>query len=116
MNFEVPLILITACVAAGLFWPGYREFFFLAFVIGVLSILLPVFRKYLTIVWFRFTDLFGIFSSRLVLGVFFFLILVPLAFLFRIFHKDPLHLRNENASVYQERRHTYLPDDLIHPW
>lgn len=116
MNFEVPLILVTACVAAGLLWPDRREFLYLALILGILSAILPVFRKYLSVAWFRFAELLGMISSRVILGVFFFLILVPLAFLFRIFHKDPLNLRNGKTSVYHERFHTYIPDDLNHPW
>jgi len=116
MNFEVPLILTTACIAASLLWPDRREFLFLALMLGILSILWSQFRKYLTIIWFRFAEILGTISSRLVLGVFFFLILVPMAMLFRIFNKDPLTLHNRKSTAYHERIHIYIPDDMINPW
>lgn len=116
MYFEVPLVLVTACILVSLIWPGQRMPLYIGFFIGFLSVIWPLFREYLTWAWHKLAEILGAATSRIILGVFFFLILVPLAFIFRIFHTDALNLRKKKKSLFVERYHTYAPDDLIHPW
>jgi len=67
--------------------------------------------------WLKFAEVVGTFNSKLILSLTFYLFLTPIAFLFRIFTKNPLMLKTENAaSFYTERNHTYSGADLEKMW
>ena len=67
--------------------------------------------------WLKFAEVLGTFNSKLILSLTFYLFLTPIAFLFRVFTKNPLMLKTENAaSFYTERNHTYTGADLEKMW
>lgn len=67
--------------------------------------------------WLKFAEVIGTFNSKLILSLTFYLFLTPIAFLFRIFAKNPLMLKTENAaSFYTERNHSYTAADLEKMW
>ena len=67
--------------------------------------------------WLKFAEVLGTFNSKLILSLTFYLFLTPIAFLFRLFTKNPLMLKTENAaSFYTERNHTYTAADLEKMW
>jgi len=67
--------------------------------------------------WLKFAEVVGTFNSKLILSLTFYLFLTPIALLFRIFTKNPLMLKTENAaSFYTERNHTYSGADLEKMW
>ena len=69
-------------------------------------------------VWLRLAELIGTFNSRVILALVFFLFLTPLAYLFRLFSKNPLQLKNsrDTESLYQERNHLYNRADFEKMW
>ena len=73
--------------------------------------------KWITIVWLKFAEVIGTITSRLLLSVIFFLVLFPVALLYRLSKKDPLQKRKlpgSNASYFHSRNHTYEPADFKH--
>ena len=67
--------------------------------------------------WLKFAEVIGTFNSKLILSLTFYLFLTPIAFLFRLFTKNPLMLKTENAvSFYTERNHSYSAADLEKMW
>ena len=55
-------------------------------------------------VWFKFGIFLGKIISPIVMGIIFFLIVTPIAFLMRIFKKDLLNLKfNKNSSYWIEK-------------
>ena len=67
--------------------------------------------------WLKFAEVLGTFNSKLILSLTFYLFLTPIAYLFRVFTKNPLMLKTENAaSFYTERNHTYSGADLEKMW
>jgi len=68
--------------------------------------------------WLRFAEVLGSVNSKIVLAVTFYLFLTPLAFLFRLFAKNPLQLKNtgDGASLYVERKHRYTSADFEKLW
>lgn len=74
--------------------------------------------RIITRVWLKFSELVGSFSSKIVLSVVYFAVITPLAFLFRLFSKNPLQLKKEtNANtLFSERNHLYTPEDFEKLW
>ncbi len=71
--------------------------------------------KWVTIVWLKFAELLGSFNSKVLLSVLFFLFLVPIALLSRIFRKDTLQRKRNvevKGSYFKQRNHKYQPDDF----
>ena len=68
--------------------------------------------------WMKFSTVLGAFNSRFILALIFYLILTPLALVYRIF-KRPLvdHFRvNIRQSYFENINKTYTPADFENTW
>ncbi|KAA2243606.1 hypothetical protein F0L74_14055 [Chitinophaga agrisoli] len=73
--------------------------------------------KKLYTAWVKFGELLGAVNSRIILGIVFCLVVVPVACCRRLARKDPLQLRQfkkGRGSVMQPRDHTFTREDLLH--
>jgi hypothetical protein len=80
-------------------WSVLISLFFL--ILGIINskILTPLNK-----VWFKFGIFLGKLISPLVMGIIFFLVVTPIAFLMRILKKDLLNLKfNKNSSYWIEK-------------
>lgn len=68
--------------------------------------------KLITYLWLKLADLLGAINTRIILSVAFFVFLVPLAFLARIFSKDNLSLKRKSDSYFHTINKTYKKEDL----
>jgi hypothetical protein len=67
--------------------------------------------------WLKLAEFLGKINSRVLLSLVFFVIVFPLALVWRLFVKNPLDLkRPDGSSLYKERNHTYSAQDLVNPW
>lgn len=86
------LILMFGLVLPWLFsfstpyWPFIAAFGFVVAALLKPLILAPVNR-----VWLKISDVLGWVNTRLVMGIMFFLLIVPIGLLVRVFKKDPLN-------------------------
>jgi hypothetical protein len=76
------------------------------------------FTTYLARYWMKFANLLGAFNSRVILTVTFYLILTPLAFVYRIFNRPLVdHFRaNKRQSYFEDLNKTYTPADFEKTW
>jgi hypothetical protein len=115
-RFKSILVIVTGFIAIGLIfkiaWPVY-----LAFAIGVLSVFIPVAAKGIEWAWFKLAMGLGWINTRILLSVIYFVFLLPLAWLSRMFTKDPLVLRRRNTTtLFVTRNHLYTKKDLENIW
>lgn len=68
--------------------------------------------------WMKFAAVLGEFNSRVILTVTFYLILTPLAFVYRIFNRPLVdHFRaNKRQSYFEDLGKTYTPADFEKTW
>lgn len=67
--------------------------------------------------WLEFSELLSSFSNKVILSLLFFIVLTPIAYIYRRFTKDPLGLDlNISGSCYKERNHIFLKEDLEKLW
>ena len=68
--------------------------------------------------WLRFAAFLGAINTKILLSVMFYLILTPLAWMFRLFKGDILHIgKNEKVATYwTEHEKEYAPSDLEKMW
>ena len=85
-------------------------------VVGILGLFSKTFAHWIDWAWGKFAMALGFVNSRILLSLVFYLILFPIAFLYRLTQKDTLQLKNPQDSVYKERNHTYQAEDLDKMW
>jgi len=68
--------------------------------------------------WLKFSELLGVVTSKVLLTLVFYFFLVPIALLYRLFHKEmSSHFRNRNrTSFFTEIEKPYSKKSLENPW
>lgn len=68
--------------------------------------------------WMKFAMVFGTINTKIILTVIFFLIVTPLALIYRVFHGDFMMLKKDTRreSCYNFRNHSYSAQDLENYW
>ena len=66
--------------------------------------------------WFWIAEKMGYVMSRIILGITFLFVLLPVGTAARFFRKDFMMLRKRKDSYYHTRDHVFSRDDLKDPW
>ena len=109
-SFGLIVGLFSGCVAAVKFWHGEQGtglvWAILAFILISLAVLKPALLSPLNRLWFRFGLLLHKVMNPLLMAVMFYLVILPVSLLMRLFHKDPLRLKYDPhaATYWIERR------------
>ncbi|MDX2149889.1 MAG: SxtJ family membrane protein [Bryobacteraceae bacterium] len=96
--------LAAARLTGDLASPTGRTFAVLAVAIGVPGLLYPPLIRWVFVGWMILVFPIGWLISHLVLGVIFFLIVTPIAFVFRLTGRDRLRMRPGDRPSYWEER------------
>jgi hypothetical protein len=114
--------ILTICVALVVFFLVGKNHHKYLLELSVVLGLIGMFSKYLTSkiswLWWKISELIGAVMSRVILTIVFFLFLVPIAFLSRLFgKKNDLQLkRTIGDTYYVTRNHVYQAKDLENGW
>lgn len=113
---ETFAVFAVVSLLAGIFWQR-QVFVRLALIVLLVALLAKPLATVVTRVWLKFSTLLSGVSNRLILAFIFYLLLAPLAFIYRLFNRDPLKLEAGNRETYySERNHTYARADLEKMW
>ena len=118
-DLETILTICVFLVIIFLFGKAHHKYFL---TLSVLLGLTGMFSKYLTAkiswAWWKLSELMGAVMSRVILSIIFFVFLVPIAFLSRLFSKkDNLQLKKTTGDTYYiSRNHLYETKDLENGW
>lgn len=89
----------------------------IALAIGAISIFIPPAARAIEWVWFKLALGLGWVNSRILLSIIYFVFLMPLAWVSRLFTKDPLSLkRGARPTLFVTRDHLYTGKDLENIW
>ncbi len=91
-------------------------FLYISFGLGFFSLLSKSFAKVLTLAWGKLMAAIGFINSRVLLSIIFFLVLLPVSLLSKLFRKDLLQLKKKESSYFIERNYTFEPKDLENTW
>ncbi len=110
------LVIVTGMLAiawiTGLAWLNY-----VAMGIGGVCIFFPVAADRIEWAWFRLAAGLGYVNSRILLSAVYFIFLLPIAWMSRIFTRDPLVLRKrDKPTLFVNRNHLYTSKDLENIW
>ena len=76
--------------------------FIFGIILLIISFIKPTLLKYIYKLWMLLGDKLAIINSYLLLGVVFFLVLQPIAFLMKLIGYDPLKLKKMRGDSYRE--------------
>jgi len=89
----------------GLIWTGCC--------VGILALASSIIEHWIVWVWNKIAHILGTINSKLLLTLTFFLILVPLSLLKKLFSKtDSLKLKQPTDTMWTIRDHQYTKEDL----
>lgn len=118
---NILVIVIGFSVIAFIFRNRFPEFSTIlgrvALGIGLLSLISSFAAKWIEWAWLKLALGLGWINSRILLSVIYFVFLLPVAWVSRLFTKDPLKLKAKTAgSLYHVRDHEYKKEDLENIW
>ena len=136
-NFQIPELgrkglrefgLVTGSIVAGLFgvfFPWVFEFtlanwpiwpwIFLA-VIGAWALVAPMSLRPVYRLWMRFGLLMSRITTPIIMGLVFFLIITPVALLWKIIGKDAMARKLDNSLTYRVQSRKAPPENLKRPF
>ena len=86
--------------------------------LGLVFMIIPALGEIILKGWFKLAEILGWINSRILLTGIFYILLFPIAMLFKLTGKDNLQLRSQkdNVTVYERRNHKYVPKELENTW
>ncbi|MFH0758653.1 MAG: SxtJ family membrane protein [Bacteroidota bacterium] len=84
--------------------------------VGMVGMLSAQLNRWIHQAWFFMGEKIGFVVSKVLLGALFFIVLIPMSLIARVFRKDIMHLKAPSASAYHQRDHLYEPADLENMW
>jgi len=90
-----------------------------AMLLLLIGMVIPVSMKPLAWAWFGLSHLLGQVMSRVLLGIVYLLLVLPVGLIRRLLGKDPLRLKlwkQNDASCFVERMHVFTAEDLKNPY
>jgi|RhiMetdeSRZDD1v2_1073273.scaffolds.fasta_scaffold05424_3 saxitoxin biosynthesis operon SxtJ-like protein len=90
--------------------------FLLAVIVGVIGLFIPSLAEKIHFAWMKLAELLGFVTSKIILTIIFFILLVPLSVLFRAFGKNAVQRKAGSNSCFKERNFTYTPESLENVW
>ena len=110
------LVIVTGLSILYLIFDA-KPFIYVAVGIGTASLLIPGIGTLIVKIWFKISEILGWFTSKVLLSVVFFLFLLPVSILWRLFSKNPLNLKSRNKNtIFSDRNHQYTKSDLENIW
>lgn len=90
-------------------------------IISIVLIAIGIFSKFLTEkiswLWLKFSEILGYMIPKIMLSIVFFMILTPIALLYKKFNKDSMKLKKTTqSSNFINRDHEYNNSDFENVW
>lgn len=115
-TYETIAVLALASILAGL-WFGQPLLFALAALLLLLVLLVPKAAAWLAWGWLRLAHFLGNINAKIILTLIFYVVLTPIALLYRLRRGDALGVRHRQPhSNWHRRDHTYQKEDLEKAW
>jgi hypothetical protein len=114
-NKETILVLVLAVLV----WYRVSRYPFLLWIAGVLVLIglfVPVLADGIHRVWMKLAELLGAVTSRIILTLLFFAVILPLGLVSRLLGKNDLVVSSSGPSYFTVKDHLYTREDLEHPW
>ena len=113
---EFGMVLVLILIFISIYKRDYN-YVKVAFILTLITLLFPMVFYPIAFCWFGLGKLLGNISSVILLSIIFFLVVVPVGLIRKMFGYDNLNLkkfRKDSKSVLIVRNHLYSDKDLLH--
>ncbi len=117
-SLETLAVLAAACIACAMIFKA-QAFAYVALGLLLVGLFLRWPAVKLAGAWLGFSAVLGAINSKILLTLVYYLVLTPIALLYRLTHRDPLSLKraaDSGRSHWIVRDHQFGPRDLERPW
>ncbi|MBF0328437.1 MAG: hypothetical protein HQL10_04715 [Nitrospirae bacterium] len=117
-NLETLAVLAAASLVAALLFKS-NLFIYAALCLLVIGLFFKALSNKISNAWLKFAEVVGSFNSRIILSLVFFLILTPIALLYRFFKGDFMGLKKRKEGLetcWVTRNHKFEAKDIENPW
>lgn len=129
MKFEKKKITVEQCKDSGLAlvlislicyqaWK-LEIFIILAMIFLIVAMTYPLIFQPFARFWFALSTALGTVVSKIILGILFFVIVLPIGMVRRVLGKDSMRIKSwkrGTESVFRTREHRFTAKDLEHPY
>lgn len=91
-------------------------FIYLALSVGLIGIFVPPVARYMAMGWFKLADGLNFVVSKVILGLVYFIILVPVAFIYKVAGNKNLKTTSNRETNWNIRNKTYRGADIENIW
>ena len=84
--------------------------------LGITGMLSAQLNRWIHIAWLFIGEKIGWVVSKVLMGVIYIIVLIPLSMLARVFRKDIMNLKPRSGTGFHLRDHSYEPADLDNMW
>lgn len=115
---HIETILVLVLALGVIYWLTEKDgFLFASGILGVLGLFFPWIASKIHYVWMKLAEGMGFVMSKVLLSIVFFLVLLPMSALARIFKmKKTIKLKPEGNSFFVERDFTYDKKSIEDVW
>jgi len=116
-KYETILVISLGCIVL-FFWLHKIVFLYIAASILFLALISKKALHYIDFVWYKIAEVLGYVNSRIILGILFYFILTPIAWLSKIFQKksNSFKVSTDSNSTFVNRNYTYQSKDFDKMW
>jgi hypothetical protein len=112
---ETILVLVGAFIIFD--WTTHKKIFLLlALVLIVIASVSDSLTNLISRGWLKLAELMGAIMSKVMLTVIYFIVLLPVALMYRLTGKDPLQFKKKQDTYYFSRNHLYNKKDIENIW
>jgi hypothetical protein len=111
--------MLTIVVGAGILFLFFKLklILIIGLILGGVGLLMPGLSKKISWLWYKLAEALGFVVSKVLLSLIFFVFLLPLGLLSRMFRKDLLQLpKKAEGSYFQVRNLVFSPKEIKNPW
>ena len=84
---------------------------------GAIGLFIPWLSRHIHTLWMKFAELLGSVMSKVILVLVFYVFLLPVSLLSKLFRKSPFKHRDVRLNTYYtDRNFTYTPQSLEQSW
>jgi len=112
---ETILVLVLFQIVV-FFYTQKPVWLYTAFALGLLGLLIPFAADKIHFAWMKLAQMLGYVMSRVLLTLIFFLFLLPLSILSKLFSKNSIIARPKGDSYFKERNFIYTSESLENLW
>lgn len=114
-TLETSLVLTTGLLLIFIITQN-ELFLYISLGLGITGVFIKPMAKYIAIAWFKLADILSYVSSKIILGILFFVVLYPVSIPYKLSNNDKLRLKKSENSNWVERNHTFSASDIEKIW